>query len=148
MVLILLEEVTIGRKSCARHRLELWRRIFNSKEKGKLNGWIGYTLSWTNRQFTQINEGKIYPYKYDRRHDISIVAIYKLSNKLDVSSTWVYGTGNAISLPLQSYAAVVDPGSYLNNEVQYYGGKNNYRMAPYSRMDVSVNKHKKRNGEE
>ena len=114
------------------------------KKKGKLNGWIGYTLSWTNRQFTQINEGKIYPYKYDRRHDISIVAIYKLSNKLDVSSTWVYGTGNAISLPLQSYAAVVDPGSYLNNEVQYYGGKNNYRMAPYSRMDVSVNKHKKK----
>lgn len=114
------------------------------KKKGKLNGWIGYTLSWTNRQFTQINEGKIYPYKYDRRHDISIVAIYKLSNKLDVSSTWVYGTGNAISLPLQSYAAVVDPGSSLNNEVQYYGGKNNYRMAPYSRMDVSVNKHKKK----
>ena len=114
------------------------------KKKGKLNGWIGYTLSWTNRQFTQINEGKIYPYKYDRRHDVSIVAIYKLSNKLDVSSTWVYGTGNAISLPLQSYAAVVDPGSSLNNEVQYYGGKNNYRMAPYSRMDVSVNKHKKK----
>ncbi|NBU04757.1 MAG: TonB-dependent receptor [Sphingobacteriia bacterium] len=114
------------------------------KKKGKLNGWIGYTLSWTNRQFTQINEGKIYPYKYDRRHDISIVAIYKLSNKLDVSSTWVYGTGNAISLPLQSYAAVVDPGSSLNNEVQYYGRKNNYRMAPYSRMDVSVNKHKKK----
>jgi hypothetical protein len=114
------------------------------KKKGKLSGWIGYTLSWTNRQFAQINEGKVYPYKYDRRHDVSIVAIYKFSNKMDIAATWVYGTGNAISLPLQSYAAATIPGSYGASEVQYYGGKNNYRMAPYHRMDISVNKHKKK----
>ena len=115
------------------------------KKKGKLSGWIGYTLSWTNRQFTQINEGKIYPYKYDRRHDISIVAIYKISNKMDFAATWVYGTGNAISLPLQSYASAGAsiPNLYTSN-VQYYGAKNNYRMAPYHRMDVSINKHKKK----
>ncbi|MCC6369671.1 MAG: TonB-dependent receptor [Bacteroidia bacterium] len=113
------------------------------KKKGKFNGWIGYTLSWTNRQFTQINEGKIYPYKYDRRHDLSVVAIYKISNKADIAGTWVYGTGNAISLPLQSYVAASVPGTFAT-EVQYYGSKNNYRMAPYHRMDVSINRHKKK----
>src|SRR6478672_11199632 len=75
------------------------------KKKGKYTGWIGYTLSWTNRQFAEINFGHPYPYKYDRRHDISFVNLYKVSNKLDVALTWVYGTGNAISLPLQSYQA-------------------------------------------
>lgn len=114
------------------------------KKKGKLNGWIGYTLSWTNRQFTEINQGLIYPYKYDRRHDISVVAIYKLSNKLDISSTWVYGTGNAISLPLQSYLAANISEFNFSQEVQYYGSKNNYRMAPYHRMDININKHKKK----
>lgn len=113
------------------------------KKKGKYTGWIGYTLSWTNRQFAQINDGKVYPYKYDRRHDISFVNIYKLSNKFDLAATFVYGTGNAISLPLQSYVAANVPG--LNStDGQYYGTKNNYRMAPYSRLDLSISKHKKK----
>jgi hypothetical protein len=114
------------------------------KKKGKYTGWIGYTLSWTNRQFKEINEGKPYPYKYDRRHDISIVNVYKISNKMDFALTWVYGTGNAISLPLQSYLAQGSQSSPFGNDVQYYGSKNNYRMPAYHRMDVSVNKHKKK----
>lgn len=120
------------------------------KKKGKYTGWIGYTLSWTNRQFAQINEGKVYPYKYDRRHDISFVNILKISNKLDISATWVYGTGNAISLPLQTYIAAPLPGGATNSggiivpDAQYFGGKNNYRMAPYHRLDFSVNRHKKK----
>jgi len=114
------------------------------KKKGKYTGWIGYTLSWTNRQFSKINEGKPYPYKYDRRHDISFVNIYKISNKVDIALTWVYGTGNAISLPLQSYVAAGNSTAPFGNEVQYYGSKNNYRMPAYHRMDFSVNKHKKK----
>lgn len=113
------------------------------KKKGKYTGWIGYTLSWTNRQFAQINDGNPYPYKYDRRHDISFVNLYKFSNKLDVGLTWVYGTGNAISLPLQSYLAEPGAGVYPT-DIQYYGKKNNYRMAPYHRLDLSVNRHKKK----
>lgn len=113
------------------------------KKKGKYTGWIGYTLSWTNRQFAQINEGKPYPYKYDRRHDISFVNIYKISNKMDIAATFVYGTGNAISLPLQSYVAANVPGAFTQ-DAQYFGSKNNYRMAPYHRLDVSVNRHKKK----
>ena len=114
------------------------------KKKGKYTGWIGYTLAWTNRQFAKINEGKVYPFKYDRRHDISFVNIYKISNKADIALTWVYGTGNAISLPLQSYTAAQLPGLYGVVDVQYYGGKNNYRMDAYHRLDFSINRHKKK----
>ncbi|HOZ88024.1 MAG TPA: TonB-dependent receptor, partial [Bacteroidia bacterium] len=113
------------------------------KKKGKYTGWIGYTLSWTNRQFAEINEGKVYPYKYDRRHDISFVNVYKLSNKFDIATTFVYGTGNAISLPLQSYVSATIPGVY-SQDAQYYGTKNNYRMAPYHRLDIAINKHKQK----
>jgi len=113
------------------------------KKKGKYTGWIGYTLSWTDRQFAQINNGNAYPYKYDRRHDLSFVNIYKISNKMDISATFVYGTGNAISLPLQSYTVAALPGSFAQ-DAQYYGSKNNYRLAPYHRLDFSVNRHKKK----
>ena len=113
------------------------------KKKGKYTGWIGYTLSWTNRQFKEINNGEVYPYKYDRRHDISFVNLYKISNKVDIGATWVYGTGNAVSLPLQSYVAAAIPSGNAT-EAQYYGGKNNYRMAPYHRLDLSINRHKKK----
>jgi hypothetical protein len=114
------------------------------KKKGKYTGWIGYTLSWTNRQFDAINFGKPYPYKYDRRHDISVVNIYKISNKADIAMTWVYGTGNAISLPLQSYQLPSSPEFPFAGDVQYYGSRNNYRMAAYHRLDLSVNRHKKK----
>jgi hypothetical protein len=122
--------------------------FFLQKKKGKYTGWIGYTLSWTNRQFDKINFGNVYPYKYDRRHDISFVNLYKISNKADIGITWVYGTGNAISLPLQSYLAAPGMGwqgpGATQPDVQYYGGKNNYRMAPYHRLDFSINRHKKK----
>ena len=118
--------------------------FFLQKKKGKYTGWIGYTLSWTNRQFAAINFGKPYPYKYDRRHDISFVNIYKISNKADIAMTWVYGTGNAISLPLQSYQLPVSPEFPFGGDVQYYGSRNNYRMAPYHRLDLSINRHKKK----
>jgi hypothetical protein len=55
--------------------------FFLQKKTGKLSGWIGYTLAWNNRQFSDLNQGKAFPYRYDRRHDISIVAIYELSKK-------------------------------------------------------------------
>lgn len=118
--------------------------VFLQKKKGKYTGWIGYTLSWTNRQFKEINFGNAYPYKYDRRHDISFVNIYKVSNKLDIAATWVYGTGNAISLPLQSYLVPTTINGLNSNDAQYFGGKNNYRMAPYHRLDLSINRHKKK----
>ena len=77
--------------------------LFLQKKKGLTTGWIGYTLSWTNRRFDNINFGEWYPYKFDRRHDFSIVLSYKLNDMWDFGATWVYGTGNAITFPQAMY---------------------------------------------
>ena len=72
--------------------------LFIQKKKGRFTGWIGYTLAWSTRQFDELNFGNKYPYRYDRRHDISLVGSYEINPKIQVSATWVYGTGNAITL--------------------------------------------------
>jgi hypothetical protein len=119
------------------------------KKVGKFTGWIGYTLSWTQLQFDELNFGKKYYARYDRRHDISVVGIYKLSDRITLSGTWVFGSGNALSLPLQNYSVIThDPYSqyslnYNVASVQDYGAKNSFRMAPYHRMDIGIQFHKK-----
>ncbi|MFY9311500.1 MAG: TonB-dependent receptor [Bacteroidia bacterium] len=119
------------------------------KKFGKLTGWIGYTLSWTWLQFDSLNFGNRFPARYDRRHDLSIVGIYKLSERITLSATWVYGTGNAITLPLSSYQ-VVEQNShqqsvYINSyTINDYGEKNSFRMAAYHRFDIAIQFHKKR----
>lgn len=116
--------------------------FFLQKKTGKLSGWIGYTLAWNNRQFNDLNQGRAFPFRYDRRHDISVVAIYELSKKINLSGTWVYGTGNAVTLPKSRYGTVETYGSqnytYINN-IEQYGDRNSYRMNAYHRLDVGVN---------
>ena len=73
--------------------------FYLQKKRGKLTGWAGYTLSRTERTFEQLNAGKPYPYRYDRTHDLSIVANYPLGRKWEASAVFVYGTGNALTLP-------------------------------------------------
>ena len=75
--------------------------LFINKVKGRLTGWIGYTLSYTWRQFPDLNNDIKYPSKYDRRHDLSVVTAYELNTKWKLSSVFVYGSGNAISLPMK-----------------------------------------------
>ena len=75
------------------------------KKVGKTTGWIGYTLSWTNRQFDSINFGQPYPYRYDRRHDIGIAITHELKDNINIGVVWVYGTGNAVTLGLESYSS-------------------------------------------
>ncbi len=106
--------------------------FFVNKQYGKLTGWIGYTLSKTSRIFSEINLGEEFPAKYDRRHDVSIVTMYEINPKLNVSLVWVYATGNTATLPVSRYII----GGNIVNE---YGARNSYRMPPYHRMDVSVN---------
>ena len=110
------------------------------KKSGNLSGWIGYTLSWTNRQFEEINFGKSFPYKYDRRHDLSLVGIYQINQKWSISSSWVYGTGNAITLPKSTYPSNNKGsfGTYWYKEVINYGNRNDYRMAAYHRLDLGL----------
>ncbi len=113
--------------------------LFGQKKMGKLTGWIGYTLSWTNRKFDLLNGGKTFPYKYDRRHDVSVVAIYQPGKKIELSGTWVFGTGNAITIPTATFWGR-NPFMPVNvfTEAKSYVGRNDYRMAPYHRLDLGI----------
>jgi hypothetical protein len=121
--------------------------FFAQKKTGKWNGWIGYTLSWANRTFPEINEGKTFPYRYDRRHDLKIATTYQWKPTKDFSLTWVYGTGNAVTLPQSSYAQMnitPNPYSWSDPDVQFYDGRNSYRMRSYHRLDLSYTTTKKK----
>jgi hypothetical protein len=72
--------------------------LFINKLRGRFTGWIGYTFSWTWRKFSSLNEGEKYPVKYDRRHDLAVVANYEASKKWKLGAVFVYGTGNAITI--------------------------------------------------
>ena len=122
--------------------------FFIQKKKGKTNGWVGYTLSWTNRRFDNINFGEWYSYKYDRRHDFSLVMSHKFNDKWDVGATWVYGTGNAITFPQavylgMPYARGWDDQIFVSS-VESYGNRNSTRLPSYHRLDFAVNKHSKK----
>lgn len=105
--------------------------MFINKVKGRLTGWIGYTLGWTWRKFPDLNQGLKYPSRFDRRHDLSVVANYNLSEKWKLSGVFVYGTGNAVSVPERFYFI----GGVLS---QQYGTINGYRMNAYHRMDIAA----------
>lgn len=118
--------------------------ILFEKTQGKTSGWIGYTISWTNRQFENLNFGRVFPYKYDRRHDLSLAITHKFNEKVDVGLVWVYGTGNAITLSTARYRGLSSAGNiFFNNEIDYIESRNNYRMPAYHRLDLGVNLHKK-----
>ncbi len=118
------------------------------KTIGKTTGWIGYTLSWSNRQFEKLNFGKPFPAKYDNRHDINISISHKVSEKFDLGLTWVYNTGNAVTLGIMEYNSAKLPGinSTLNYQtpVTEYSSRNNYRLPAYHRLDLGANFHKKK----
>lgn len=111
--------------------------IYIEKKVGKTTGWIGYTLSKTERKFDSINNGAYFPARYDRRHDISIVVIHQLSKRVTLSATWVYGTGNAISLPVGRYI-IQDVYNTNPTVIPIYTERNGFRMAPYHRMDLGL----------
>ncbi|MBT1686140.1 TonB-dependent receptor [Fulvivirgaceae bacterium PWU37] len=104
----------------------LWK-----KKEGKLTGWIGYTLSKTERKIDGINNGRWYNAKQDRTHDVSVVAVYELSPQWTLSGTFIYTTGNAVTFPTGKYV--------LNDMVVYqYGNRNADRMPATHRLDLSV----------
>lgn len=121
--------------------------FFIRKKTGKLSGWLGYTLAWSNRTFPNLNNGKTFPYRYDRRHDIEIAAAYQLKENKAFSITWVYGTGMAVTLPKSFYSRYL-PSQYPQGEpvptIEYYGERNSYRMRDYHRMDISYTISKKK----
>lgn len=117
------------------------------KKTGRLNGWVGYTWSKTSRQFDNINFGRPYPFKYDRRHDVGVAATFKLNDRISLSGNWVYGTGNAITLGVARYPVARDRPPYVGDrravfeylsQAQVYEGRNGFRMRSYHRLDAGI----------
>lgn len=109
--------------------------FFVKKAKGKFNGWVGYTLSRTERQFDDLTTGDDwFPTKYDRTHDLEIVAIYKLNERWDFASTFVYATGQATTI-VESFYVI---GGQIQTD---YGPRNGYRLPAYHRLDISATLH-------
>lgn len=127
--------------------------FFLQKKVGQFSGWAGYTLSWTQWQFAELNGGQPYYPRYDRRHDVSLAGIYELNKRITLSAVWVYGTGNALTVPRGRYD------SYRAGNTLVYGGalsgvqslfpngrtvddygtqKNDFRAEPYHRFDLGV----------
>ena len=105
--------------------------FFINKTRGRFNGWIGYTLSWTWRKFAALNGGEKYPARYDRRHDMSIVVNYEASKKWKLGAVFVFGTGNATTLPERFYI--------INGVLtQEFSKVNQYRLEPYHRVDLAA----------
>lgn len=119
--------------------------ILLEKKTGKTTGWFGYTLSWTDRQFDELNQGRVFPYRYDRRHDVSLAVTHRFNERLDVGLVWVYGTGNAVTLPLERYETLPQLNLFGQvSEIEHIAERNNYRMPAYHRLDLGVNMHKKK----
>ena len=126
--------------------------LLAQREIGRLTGWVGYTWSRTMHLFDRdgqtLNGGEAFPAKYDRRHDISIVLSYRINDRVDLSATWVFSTGNAASLAQHVYPrAQEDPEDYDNppagSSISDVHGRNNYRMPDYHRLDLGANFHRK-----
>ena len=101
------------------------------KKTGKFTGWLGYTLSRSERKIIGINDGAWYAAKQDRTHDISIVGIYDVTPKVSISALFVYYTGNAVTFPSGKYL--------VNGQTQLlYTERNGYRMPAYHRLDLGV----------
>ncbi len=113
--------------------------LFLQKKKGEWNGWLGYTLSWNFREFDDVNFGEKFPYRYDRRHDVSLVLIHSPKTGVEYSMGWVYGTGNSVSVPVSQYPGERDnPWGLEFTTLDYYDGRNGFRMPAYHRLDLNA----------
>lgn len=151
--------------------------LMAQKNFGKTTGWVAYTWSKSERLFNrpgqEINYGRVFPAKYDRRHDFKVVVTHKFSEKIDLTGTWVFASGNTGTLALHKYGTINVPGETNNYYYYEYGGntgyggygegygnqvsqnnitqtiehisgRNNYRFNPSHRMDLGINFHKKK----
>ena len=121
--------------------------VFVQHRADRLTTWLGYTLAKTDRQFDALNGGERFPFRYDRRHDLSTVALYELSKRFDVSAAFVFGTGDAVTLPVAEYQGTsfryggvdrwINPDAY-GDDVTVYGSRNGFRLPAYVRADLGV----------
>jgi len=112
--------------------------LYAKKQQGRLTGWLSYTLSKSMREIPGINNGNPYPSSYDRTHNVSVVASYELTKYWNLSSTWIFATGNPTSYPIAKY-------DIQGNTLYYYADRNSNRIPDYHRLDVSANYDFKKN---
>lgn len=106
--------------------------ILLQKRLGRTTGWVAYTLSKTTRSFPDINEGRAFPYRYDRRHDFNLALVHLLSNRRSLSIAWVYGSGDAVTI-----ARAWHTDQYRTRVLPFYPSRGNVRTPSYHRLDLS-----------
>ncbi|MCB0684980.1 MAG: TonB-dependent receptor [Saprospiraceae bacterium] len=116
--------------------------FFLKKKNGRFTGWLAYTLSWSFQKFSELNFGKVFPFRYDRRHDLSLVGTYLLAPKWTISSTFVFSSGNAYTVPV-GRINIVQGGSLFEGNYFVYQNRNNARLNPFHRLNLSVSYHSK-----
>lgn len=123
--------------------------FFLKKRTGRFNGWAGYTLSWSNRQFDELNAGKTFPAKYDRRHDLSLVGNYEFNDKWTFTAVFVFGTGQSITLPVGRFFFPINnipgQGNGSNDFSSLFIDRNGFKLNPFNRLDFGIKRTKKRN---
>lgn len=108
------------------------------KNRGRLNGWLGYTYSRSLIKFDsefseeRINNGKFFPSNYDKPHDISLIANYKFTKRYSISANFVYQTGRPVTYPIGTY-------QFNNAEYVFYSNRNEFRIPDYYRLDLGIN---------
>jgi len=115
--------------------------LFIQKQEGRLTGWIGTTLSKSDRTFKNLNFGRTFPFKFDSRFDISIVAAYKINDRINLNANWVYHSGNAVTIALETipeFTSKPEEGLNPNHWVKNNSGRNNFRTPSYHRLDVGI----------
>ncbi len=117
--------------------------LMAEKKTGKIKGWISYTLSKTTNQFNELNNGLWFSARQDQRHQLGLVGTYNLSKRWTFNGSWTFLTGQAITLPQAVYS--FPSFDFVNNKFENYsnliyvnGGRNSYRMKPYHRLDVGI----------
>lgn len=120
------------------------------KNFGRIAGFVGYGLLWTERRFAQLNRGRAFPSKYDNRHKFNIALSYRASRRFEMNASWTVMTGNLITLAWEDYdyaGGIADgrppyPSTRENPHLAYINEKNNFRLPAYHRLDVGFNIHR------
>lgn len=107
------------------------------KENGKLTGWISYTLSWSWRQFDELNNGKVFPSRYDRRHNGAIVTQYALDKRWSLSLVWEFISGSRFTPVIGQYV-MSSPTSVGVDLLPVYAPLNSVRLADSHRLDLGI----------
>lgn len=118
--------------------------LFLQKKHGNFRGWVAYTLAWSQRAFPHVNNGSIFPYKYDRRHELEVVLTQRLGKRWELSGQWQYSTGVPLTLPTGSYEQITDPSPHLPpttttpGQADLVQDRNALRMQNVHRLDLGA----------